>query len=188
MRISKHAAAAPYVEVVAQTKTALFGMSNSDMHHVYDASHKALSLAAIGIPLVTATVAGGVALYDRMTAATHKANQFKQMLVENPHLRSQNPALVQKYFNTLHTMNPTMAKDPTVAASFVNNMVQTGSDPRTPHRDIFAQALQMQTAQAKMPTKSNPLTSAAKDFSSALKDTSDLAENLAYPRHRPTPP
>lgn len=142
MQISKHAAARPYVDVMAKTAMPLWHAD--DMKHVGEVAWKGLQIAAVGMPLVTATAAGASALYDKMTAASRKAQAFKTMIGENPHLHDRDPVLVQRYFNTLHNLNPQLAQDPTVAASFVNNMVMTGTNPATPHRDIYAQALQLQ--------------------------------------------
>lgn len=142
MQISKHAAARPYTEVMAKTAMPLWHAD--DMKHVGEAAWKGLQIAAVGVPLVRATAVGASALYDKMTAASRKAQAFKTMVGENPHLHDRDPVLVQRYFNTLYTLNPQLAHDPTVAASFVNNMVMTGTNPAMPHRDIYAQALQLQ--------------------------------------------
>lgn len=148
MRLSKHAAARPYVAVMAKTAMPTLGgrplLSPEGMKSLGEGAWKGLQLASVAMPLVTATAAGASALYDKMTAASRKAQAFKTMVAENPHLQDRDPVLVQRYFNTLHNLNPQLAHDPTVAASFVNNMVMTGTNPSMPHRDIFAQALQLQ--------------------------------------------
>lgn len=148
MQISKHAAARPYTEVMAKTAMPSFGgrplLSPEGTKALGDAAAKWLPLAAASLPLVAGTVAGASALFDKMTAASRKAQAFKTMVGENPHLHDRDPILVQRYFNTLHNLNPQLAHDPTVAASFVNNMVMTGTNPAMPHRDIYAQALQLQ--------------------------------------------
>lgn len=175
MRISKHAAAAPYLGVVAKTAAVPAG----EMHHLYDAAYKGLTLAAVGLPLITATAMGASALYKKMTEANRKADHFKTMLNQNPHLRDRDPVLVQRYFNTLHNMNPDMAKDPTVAASFVNNMAMTGNDPRTPHRDLFAQALQLQAGYGKARQDKPKGLEAANSFSLAMGNAANAANALS---------
>lgn len=135
---SKHAnaaAAVPFMDRIASPAArAVAG----------DALWKGMQIASVGLPLVTATAAGISGVIEKMTAANRKAQAYKGMLNENPHLLDRDQVLVQKYFNTLHNLNPTLATDPTVAASFVNNMVMTGTNPSAPHRDIYAQALQLQ--------------------------------------------
>lgn len=165
MHISQHAAALPYVEVVAKTA--------NDMALAGNAAWKALQVAAVAIPLVTATTVGAQAVYERMTAASRKATAFKNMMRENPHLNaeSRDPVLVQRYFNTLHNLNPQLASDPTVAASFVNNMVMTGTNPSTPHRDVYAQALAMQQRGGAGGRGGNPGLEAATGISEALLGT-----------------
>ncbi len=156
--ISKHAAARPYTAVMAKTAMPSLGgvmgkaidvakaqqLTPEGKTRLGNLAWTGLQMAAVGVPLVTATAAGASALYEKMTAATRKAQAFKTMLTENPHLHDRDQILVQRYFNTLHNLNPQFAQDPTVAASFVNNMVMTGTNPSMPHRDIFAQALQLQ--------------------------------------------
>lgn len=131
---SKHASAVPFIDRVASPGArAVAG----------EALWKGMQIAAVGLPLVTATAAGVAGVMEKMTAASRKAQAYKGMLGENPHLQDKDQVLVQKYFNTLHNLNPGLANDPTVAASFVNNMVMT-NNPATPHRDIYMQALQLQ--------------------------------------------
>lgn len=48
-----------------------------------------------------------------------KQRAFNDMLKENPSLKNEDKDVVRKSFNTLHTFNPTMAKDPLVAGAFV---------------------------------------------------------------------
>lgn len=135
--LSKHAnaaAAVPFMDRIASPAArAVAG----------EALWKGMQIAATGLPLIAATAAGVSGVVEKMTAANRKAQAYKSMMVENPHLQDRDPTLVQKYFNTLHNLNPTLATDPTVAASFVNNMVMT-NNPATPHRDIYMQALQLQ--------------------------------------------
>lgn len=168
MRLSQHAAARPYVGVMAKTAMPLLGgrplLSPEGWKNLGHFAEKAVTLGAVGVPLITATAAGASALYDKMTAASRKAKAFKAMVTENPHLNSHNQVLVQRYFNTLHTLNPQFADDPTVAASFVNNAIVTNTNPATPHRDIYARALELQRGA----TPSASLISAGADISKAL--------------------
>jgi len=134
--LSKHASAipaTPFIDRIASPAArAVAG----------DALWKGMQIASVGLPLVAATAAGISGVMEKMTAANRKAQAYKGMLSDNPHLQDKDQVLVQKYFNTLHNLDPVLATDPTVAASFVNNMVMT-NNPATPHRDIYAQALQL---------------------------------------------
>lgn len=132
--ISKHRLAAPYTKVANAVPT------NAGFA---DTALKMTMAAAAALPLVAATGAGASALYQHMTAASRKAQAFKSMLDQNPQLNTHNQATVQKYYNTLHHVNPQLAADPTIAASYVMNLLNT-SDPETaavPHRDVFSNAL-----------------------------------------------
>lgn len=72
---------------------------------------------------------GGLALGTGAMAATKgfeaikdpidRKRNFNKMITENPGLKREDKDVVRKSFNTLHTFNPMMAKDPTVAGAFV---------------------------------------------------------------------
>lgn len=78
---------------------------------------------AIGFGLGGAALAGGAyAGTQALRGATEpfiKQRAFNDMLKENPSLKNEDKDVVRKSFNTLHTFNPTMAKDPLVAGAFV---------------------------------------------------------------------
>ena len=137
MPVSKHSAAQAYIAELTKLANPVPtpGMA--------DAAMKALQLSALALPLAAA---GGhliSTVYAKMTAASHKANAFKSMMEQNPHLHDRDQATVQRYFNTLYHVNPHLAHEPTIAASYVNNMLTT-SDPAKamqPHRDVYQTAL-----------------------------------------------
>lgn len=63
--------------------------------------------------------AGADAL-QRIQSAKAKGQAFQQMIAQNPGLRERQPEHVQKFFNTLFTVNPQLAMDPTVAGRWVD--------------------------------------------------------------------
>lgn len=136
--ISQHPLAAAYREKVAAF------MGPQDIAPLKQIGRNLLETAAYVVPTVAATAGLASAVYDKMTAASRKANAFKAMVDQNPHLGNYDQALVQKYFNTLHHINPHLAADPTTAASFVGNLART-SDPAQgvnyAHREVFDTAL-----------------------------------------------
>ena len=137
MPVSKHSAAQIYAAEL--TKLA----NPAPPPGVGDAAMKALQLSALALPVLAAGGHLAATVYGKMTAASNKANAFKAMLDQNPHLHDREQVMVQRYFNTLYHVNPHLAHEPTIAASYVNNMLTT-SDPAKamqPHRDIFQTAL-----------------------------------------------
>lgn len=110
-----------------------------------------VEFGAVAVPLATLTAQGISAAAAKMTEASRKAQAFKSMMQENPHLYDRNQDDVQRYFNTLHRLNPELATDPTVAASFVNNMAAMNR-PDMPHAPIYEQARQLSAM--KRPEKS----------------------------------
>lgn len=136
MPVSKHSAASIYASEMSK-------LANPTPPGVGDAAMKALQLSALALPVVAAGSHLVSAVYAKMTAASNKANAFKSMMDQNPHLHDRDSATVQRYFNTLYHVNPHLAHEPTIAASYVNNMLTT-SDPAKamqPHRDVFQTAL-----------------------------------------------
>jgi hypothetical protein len=52
-----------------------------------------------------------------------KSRAYEAMLEENPQLAKADPNLTEKAFNTLYRFNPSYAKDPLVAGTFVKNVI-----------------------------------------------------------------
>jgi hypothetical protein len=139
MLISKHAVAREYVGVVAKTASL---MGPGDLHALKGLGHTMMEVAPIAVPLAALAAQGIGAVISKMTEASRKAGAYKTMMDQNPHLADKPSEDVQRYFNTLHRLNPELAGDPTVAASFVNNMVQM-NNPMNPHAALFEQARQL---------------------------------------------
>ncbi len=142
MQISQHAAARPYVGVLAKTASFLSPETAQSLKHIGTnvLEHGPWLMSAAGVAAgAAATIA------DRMTAATRKANAYKSMMDSNPHLHDQRADLVQKYFNVLYTTNPDFAKEPTIAGSFVMNQVGIGGSISAPHAGIFDAALKLKS-------------------------------------------
>ncbi len=84
-------------------------------------------LGGVGSLAVGALGMGAQRLYDAAT----KANDFRAMLEANPHLvpkQQEDPKRFNQIFTTLRTFNPGFSKDPLVAGSMVEHMLdnQTG--------------------------------------------------------------
>ncbi len=141
-QISKHPAALPYLGVMSKT-AAFFGPG--DGQRALEAGKKLVEFGAVAVPLMTLAASGISAAHAKMTEASRKANAFKSMVGENPHLTELPADLTQRYFNTLYRLNPELAHDPTVAASFVNNMVQQ-NNPVQPHAALYPAARELFSA------------------------------------------
>lgn len=137
--LSKHAAAGAYVGVLAKT-----AMSPADVDAMKGFGKTLLEVAPTAIPVATLAAQGIGAVITKMTEASRRANAYKAMVEQNPHLLAGNrpPEDVQRYFNTLHRFNPELASDPFVAASFVNDRLQQ-STPMAPHFGLYEQAKQL---------------------------------------------
>jgi len=82
----------------------------------------ALGYGLVGTAMGAAGTAGGMAL-SAAKDKIDKARSYRGMLEDNPQLQNADPNIVQKAFNTLHRFNPEFAKDPLVAGTFVQNVV-----------------------------------------------------------------
>ena len=91
----------------------------------------ARSIFGHGGPFRTALGYGGAGLglaagavvaekgYEALTEGRHKENAKAMMLAEHPQLKHEDARIVNRSFDTLWRFNREMAKDPTVAGSFV---------------------------------------------------------------------
>lgn len=99
-------------------------------------------IAAAAAPFAGMAADAAASGIKNLIAAKQKTHAFKSMLAENPHLKGRDAKSTQRYFNTLWTTNPQMAKDPTVAGAFVHQQHGSG-DENFPHRGIMAGAADM---------------------------------------------
>jgi hypothetical protein len=79
-------------------------------------------LAATGVGVA---LGAGQNVVERIQASRAKARGYKEMLDLHPHLRKhRNQDQVRRIYQSLHNINPTLAKDPTVAGAWVDNVVE----------------------------------------------------------------
>lgn len=86
---------------------------------------KAIGGAVAGLGVAAAGAAAGK-IYEALT----KRRDFKAMLEHNPQLadaHAQDPKGFNQLYSTLRTMNPEFARDPLVAGSYMDRMVQNPS-------------------------------------------------------------
>jgi hypothetical protein len=79
---------------------------------------RALGFGLGGLALGTGVMAASKG-YEAVKNPIERKHSFDKMLAENPGLKREDKDVVRKSFATLHTFNPMMAKDPTVAGAFV---------------------------------------------------------------------
>lgn len=164
MQLSKHVLARGYIDTMSKTAA----INPEIVQSLKGLGHTAMEVAPIAVPLATMAVQGIGAVISKMTEASRKAQAFKSMMDENPHLARHDATDVQRYFNTLHRLNPELAGDPTVAASFVNNMASLNR-PDMPHPALFEQARQLSAL--RKPDQG----SFGKDFSDVVMRMGDAA-------------
>lgn len=169
-KLSKHVAATPYVGVMAKT-AAIFGPESGQKALQFGKT--LVEFGSVAVPLATLAASGIAAAASKLTEASRKATAYKSMMQENPHLHDRDAIVVQRYFNTLYRLNPDLANDPTVAASFVNNMAAM-NNPMMPHQSIWGEARQL--AGMKRPEK-------GPGFGDQLSDTlSRMGESIKKDR------
>jgi len=85
---------------------------------VGSSARRALGYGA-GAGAIMGGIWGASKLIDHFKEPVEKKKAFNAMMDENPGLKQEEPKVVSRSFNTLYTFNRDMAKDPTVAGSFV---------------------------------------------------------------------
>lgn len=98
-----------------------------------------LVISAAMAPAVGAAVQAGSYGIQKLMESKQKARAYKGMLASNKHLHGKSSRKSQQYFNTLWTMNPTLAKDPLTAGAFVFRQ-HASQDPTFPNSEILAGA------------------------------------------------
>ena len=92
------------------------------MSQVKGSTSKALGFGLGGLALGTGAMAASKG-FEAVKDPIDRRRNFNRMLEENPSLKREDKDVVRKSFNTLHTFNPMMSKDPTVAGAFVRRAV-----------------------------------------------------------------
>jgi hypothetical protein len=116
MQLSKHVVAAPYIAVMAKT-AAMFGPG--DGRRALEFGKTLVEVGAVAVPLATLAASGIAAAAQKLTEASRKAEAYKMMMQENPHLHDRDAVTVQRYFNTLHRLNPGQRPSPIRKAATV---------------------------------------------------------------------
>lgn len=86
----------------------------------------AIPLASmVAAPLVGAGINAAVRHKSTIDAAKEKTVAYRTMLDLHPHLKKRDSAEVSRIYNSLHNVNPVMARDPLVAGAWVDNIVES---------------------------------------------------------------
>jgi len=64
---------------------------------------------------------------SRSQEAQQKARTYNEMLALHPSLKEMDPKRVQRTYNSLHNVNPMLARDPSVAGGWVINVLEADS-------------------------------------------------------------
>lgn len=139
MRTSKHASVAAAIAPSPNTKVAVAGIRSP-----YEPGMSPVQQAALmAAPMVVGKAIDlGIAAVQKVRDAANKSRSYREMLEVNPHLHTEDAVQVQRYFNTMHRLNPDFASDPIVAGSFIANQLSM-STPHRPHAGMFEGAKQL---------------------------------------------
>lgn len=111
----------------------------------YFGSHPEVLVAA-GIPFAgaaaDAAASAGMGILHRLREAKDKSLSYKAMMEMHPGLSDRPAEKVQRYYNTLYTANPMMAKDPTVAGAWVHQVIELEM-PGHPNVGVISQIGEM---------------------------------------------
>lgn len=83
--------------------------------------------AAIAAPIVGLGVNAIARRRDAARSVQERAAAYKSMLEITPRLQQHDPVLVNRVYNSMHNVNPTLARDPLVAGAWVDNVLEQRS-------------------------------------------------------------
>jgi len=140
MQVTKHPVAAAFTKVATKTASATMGLQSPHAPGLTPAQQIALTIAAPIAPIMIGKAIDAVGdAIAKMRDSANKANAYKQMLQVAPHLQQGDALLTQRYFDSFYRMNPEMASDPLVAASFVDHQ-RALNTPSRPHSGMYGEA------------------------------------------------
>lgn len=121
---------------------------------VFTADNLGRTIGGMGVAAAgTLAIAGGTALGQKALEGIGekftKPRQFKNMMDNNKHLqKNYDRKDVNKAFNALYALNPSYAKEPTIAGSMVGQMLNSpGFNDAVPHvQHDFARSIKSQDA------------------------------------------
>lgn len=82
-------------------------------------------LSMVAAPAVGAGINAAVDYKSRLRGAKEKTIAYHSMLDLHPHLKKRDSAEVSRIYNSLHNVNPTLARDPLVAGAWVDNIIES---------------------------------------------------------------
>lgn len=127
MEVTKHRLAGPYFDMLApRIKTSADTVSTVEKSIKSLRDYMPLIAAATPIALGGAMAAGS-AVFNKIQRARQKARGFQQMMAMHPVLKQRDPTMVQNLYNSIHTINPTLAVDPLVAGALINKTIEAGT-------------------------------------------------------------
>lgn len=81
-------------------------------------------VAGIAAPLVGAAVGGAASYRRRLQDAKAKTQSYRTMLEIHPRLRAHDQNEIGRIFNSLHNVNPMLARDPSIAGAWIDNIME----------------------------------------------------------------
>lgn len=85
------------------------------------------AIGGFGAAAATAAIGGAAMGARALFNAATSARDFRKMLEQNDDVRQHheaNPRMVNQFYSSLRTMNPSFAKDPVVAGSYMRRMLE----------------------------------------------------------------
>ena len=97
------------------------------LRDMWDTGKALMSRPEIGVPVGIAAAQTGLSLgasgLSALKNTIDKKRSYAGMMDLHPRLKKEDPEKMKRYFSTLSTFSPEMAKDPTVAGAWLSNVV-----------------------------------------------------------------
>jgi hypothetical protein len=95
------------------------------------------TIAMLAAPLVGAGVGALESRRRGNQAAAAKTTAYREMLDLHPHLERRDPGEVNRIYNSLYNVSPTMAVDPMVAGAWVDNVIESKGVGYNSHQGLL---------------------------------------------------
>ena len=95
------------------------------------------TIAMLAAPLVGAGVGMLETRRRSSQAAVQKATAYREMMGLHPHLARRDPGEVNRIYNSLYNVSPTMAVDPMVAGAWVDNVIESKGVGYNSHQGLL---------------------------------------------------
>ncbi len=148
-------------------------------------------LAALAAPVVGLGAAAVESRFRVQREAKDKMQAFRSMMDLHPHLKQRDPGEVNRIFNSLHNVSPTMSRDPMVAGAWVDNVIESKGIGYNSHQGLLTAVKELSgieknlvDIQGRAPDPGGRWSAGVKDVASRFEDAQTRGIGVLMDRGR----